>query len=105
VTLCEIRSAYTEADISSSLFGFPLLIIIPPLHHTLLSSSVNMCDSLDHAAHYHNLSLEAGRFISVPHDSHCTEQESIAVTLQICIRVVFVRVPDRTPPILTEVCN
>jgi hypothetical protein len=44
-------------------FGFPLLIIIPPLLHSHLSEP-DVCHSTDQAAHYHVLSRYIGDFIS-----------------------------------------
>jgi hypothetical protein len=43
------------SDFSYSFFGFPLLIINPPLLHTHLSPLPEVYDSLDQAAHYHIL--------------------------------------------------
>jgi hypothetical protein len=47
VTSCEIRDGRngTGADISSSLFGFPLLIHIPPLLCSHLSPPLELCNS------------------------------------------------------------
>jgi hypothetical protein len=35
------------------IFGFPLLLIIPPLLHNHLSPPPEVCDGPDQAAHYH----------------------------------------------------
>jgi hypothetical protein len=43
------------SSLSQTFFGFAPLIIIPPLRHTHLSPSPELCDSPDHAAHYHIL--------------------------------------------------
>jgi hypothetical protein len=55
LTLCEIRGGQNGngAGLHPSFFRFALLIAIPPLLHTHLSLPHEVCDSPDHAAHYH----------------------------------------------------
>jgi hypothetical protein len=56
---CDIRggSSVTGAGMPQRFFGFPLLIIPSPWHHTHLSPPPVVCESPDHAAHYHFLVL------------------------------------------------
>jgi hypothetical protein len=56
---CEIRGgrSVTGAGLSQRFFGFPMLIIPSPWHHTHLSLPSAVCDSPHHAAHYHFLDL------------------------------------------------
>jgi hypothetical protein len=44
----------------SYFFSFPLLITIPPLPHTHLSLSHEVCNSPDQAAHYHTCDPKLG---------------------------------------------
>jgi hypothetical protein len=45
----------TTAGFSVCFFGFPSLIMIPPLLHICLLLPLEVCDSPDQAAHYHIL--------------------------------------------------
>jgi hypothetical protein len=65
VTSCKIRdrNGCTGTGPAASLFAFLLLIIILPLLHTHLSPPSEVCDSPDHAAHYHILALQVWGFI------------------------------------------
>jgi hypothetical protein len=51
----------------SELFGFPLLVIIPPLLHTHLSPPHEMYDSPDQDVHYHILCLQLRAFSLTRH--------------------------------------
>jgi hypothetical protein len=53
-----------EPDKVPDLFGFPLLIIIPLLLHTHLSSPHAVSDIADQAARYHPLGIKYTGFIS-----------------------------------------
>jgi hypothetical protein len=50
-----VISTDERSNFSPSFIYFPLLIIIPPLLHTQISPPLEMCNSLDHATHYHIL--------------------------------------------------
>jgi hypothetical protein len=49
-----------KKNFSLIFFGFPLLNIIPPLLHTLLSPPPVVCDSPEQAAHYQSVGLKFG---------------------------------------------
>jgi hypothetical protein len=51
------------------LFGFPLLVTIPPLFHTHLSPPLEVCDSPKQAAHYHIFRLKFGASSLIHHVS------------------------------------
>jgi hypothetical protein len=51
---------------SWSVFGFAVLISIQPLLQTYLPLPSKLCDSPDHAAHYHIFCLQVRGFISYP---------------------------------------
>jgi hypothetical protein len=65
LTLCKTYDAWggTGAGFYSSFSSFPLLIIIPPLLHTHLSSFPELCGSPDHTTHYYIFGLYEGNFI------------------------------------------
>jgi hypothetical protein len=47
----------TLEKFSTSFFGFPILLITPPLFHTPLSLLPEMCDSCNQAKHEHVLGI------------------------------------------------
>jgi hypothetical protein len=67
----------TEGHLSPSSFGFFLLIIIPRLLHTHLSPPLEVCASLDQAAHYHVLRVTAAAFHFSGPERGCTQNNEV----------------------------